>query len=494
MPTTPAPRRLALAVAAAVAAAGVGWRLTDLHEWPFPFHPSVQYESALAARALWVAADPAARTPDRAAEFAATRFEHVVSPPVLPAAVAAWYAAPSAEQPWASKVFTTAAWVAACGFVGAAVVRQTVCRWAGVAAGGWLLFTPFGLMVCRSFCTEPVAVLGLAVAVWVLARPGRQLTWLETLAAGLACGLAAATKPGVLLPPVAAGFAGAVLSAGVVGSLTRKAVHTVAFAALLAAPSVLWVVVWLPHRGNELRPGLLADPAFYAAVAELVRRVVGWPALALGLAGAALAARRRLFLPAGLFAGYVGYVGLFTYHCATHDYYHTPLMVLAAAGLGWVTAAVRGASPATAVGLPVLVALLCAEPWKYPRALRPGASPDPERAAAYRVVREVVPPGERVVAVTEGYGLPLEAGAWRPVAFWPRRADIPVMVRAGVLPAGYTADGYLAARVEAGCRFAVVTDHAEYEAQPELRAALEGRGRLVAAAPGIQVFELGPRR
>ncbi|HYH67952.1 MAG TPA: glycosyltransferase family 39 protein, partial [Urbifossiella sp.] len=257
----PAPR-LALAVAAAVAAAGVGWRLTDLREWPFPFHPTVQYDAALAARSLWVAADPAARTPDRDAWFDAVRHEHVISPPVLSVAVAAWYAAAGEEQPWAAKLFAAAAWVAACGFVGAAVRRQTGCRWAAVAAGGWLMFAPFGLMVCRSFCTEPVAVLGLAVAVWVLARPGRQLTWRETLAAGLACGLAAATKPGVLLPPVAAGFAGALLSAGVAGSLTRKAVHTVAFAALLTVPSVLWVVVWLPHRGSELRPGLLADPAF----------------------------------------------------------------------------------------------------------------------------------------------------------------------------------------------------------------------------------------
>ncbi len=60
---------------------------------------------------------------------------------------------------------------------GAAVVRQTGRRWAGVIAAGWFAFAPYGLMVCRSFATESVAVLGLAVAVWCLARSGRRLKW-----------------------------------------------------------------------------------------------------------------------------------------------------------------------------------------------------------------------------------------------------------------------------------------------------------------------------
>ena len=104
MPDTVAPPagraladRLALAVALVATALGVGWRLVDVTEWPFPFFDSVQYESALAARALWVAADPAARTPERAAWFAEARFGHVVSPPVLPAFVAATYAVSGRE-------------------------------------------------------------------------------------------------------------------------------------------------------------------------------------------------------------------------------------------------------------------------------------------------------------------------------------------------------------------------------------------------------------
>src|SRR4051812_16878418 len=110
-------RRLRWPLAVAlVAAAALGWRLIDVTEWPFPFHPTVQYESALAARALWVSASPAARTPDRAAWLAESGFRHVVSPPLLPAAVAGCYWLAGDEIPWVSKVFTAAAWLGACAF------------------------------------------------------------------------------------------------------------------------------------------------------------------------------------------------------------------------------------------------------------------------------------------------------------------------------------------------------------------------------------------
>ena len=111
------------------------------------------------------------------------------------------------------------------------------------------------------------------------------------------------------------------------------------------------------------------------------------------------------------------------------------------------------------------------------------------------VVRELVRPGARVLAVTEHYGYPLEYDAWVPVCFWLTRADAPIMVRAGVLPSPFTADGYLRHLIaDRGCEFAVVTDLAEYDGQPELRAALARRGRLVRSSPGLLVFDLRPGR
>jgi hypothetical protein len=55
-----------LRVSVAVILLALGLRAALPAGWPAPFHPTVQYESALAARAIWLALDPSQRTPDRA--------------------------------------------------------------------------------------------------------------------------------------------------------------------------------------------------------------------------------------------------------------------------------------------------------------------------------------------------------------------------------------------------------------------------------------------
>ncbi|HJZ53830.1 MAG TPA: hypothetical protein VKE74_02670, partial [Gemmataceae bacterium] len=60
-----------LRIAGLLTLLALGVRLVDLTAWPLPFHPTVQYDCALAARAIWLAADPAQRTGERAAWFEA---------------------------------------------------------------------------------------------------------------------------------------------------------------------------------------------------------------------------------------------------------------------------------------------------------------------------------------------------------------------------------------------------------------------------------------
>ena len=516
MPDAEAPRvgpaladRLALAVALVATALGVGWRLVDVTEWPFPPSASVQYESALAARALWVAADPAARTPERAAWFAEVRFGHVVSPPVLPALVAATYAATGQEIPWASKLFTAGFWAAAGWLVAGAVARQTGSRWAGAVALTYLMFAPFGLMVSRSFQTESAAVLGFAFAAWHLSRPGRGFGWRETAASGVACGLAALVKPGTLLPPLAAGFAALALGAHAAGGLPRRAAAAGLFTLLLAVPSVAYVGLFLSGRGGEIQPHLLADADFYRKLGETVYAAVGSAPLAAGLAGAALAAWRGVPLAAGLFAGHAALAAAFTYHCSTHAYYHTTLLVPVALGVGWVAAELlrlAGAALGPSRRADLLVAAVVAGclaryvvvaktpwvgPWRLAAPVREGLAAEyaRERAmgAAARAARDAVPPGARAVAVTADYGYVFESVANLRVAVWPRRSDLTFLLDAGAeRPA--TADERLTAYAAAGYEYLVVTDFAEYAGQPDLAEALARRGRPILATPEVLVF------
>ncbi len=509
----PSPTRFALPVACVVAALCVGWRLVDLAEWPYPFHTTVQYESALAARAVWVAADPAARTPDRAAWFAEAGFRHVVSPPLLPALVAGCYAVAGDEIPWVSKLFTAAFWCAAGWLIYAAVRRQTGCRWAGVVAFGWFAFTPYGVLLSRSFQTDPGLLCGYALAVWHLSRPGRGLGWRETAAAGLACGLAAAVKPGAVLLPLAFGYAASVLSPAVSGGLLRRAACAALFGACVAVPSVAYALTVLGGRGGEIQPQLLGTAKFYQDVGEMLRVVVGYKALAVGLAGAALAAARGAMLPLGLFAGHAAFAAVFTYHCSTHDYYHAPVLVTVAVGIGWLAAAaVRllvALTPPRRVELVVAVVVVAflaryvkvsrtqwGGPWRYQAAQRLALAENDRvtqaRADAGRAAREAMRPGARAVAVTEEYGYPFEFWAGLRVSTWPRKADLPFMVRAGMVSATETADDRLTALIASGHEYVVVTDFAEYALHPDLQAAVARRGRVVASTPGLLVVDLRP--
>ena len=504
--------RLASGVALLIALLGIGWRLVDLTEWPFPVFESVQYESAMASRALWLTVDPSARTPERMAWFEQARYQHIVSPPILPALVASSYAVAGEEIPWTSKLFAAAFWAGAGCFVYATVIRQTGCRWGGVVALGFLMFEPFGLMVSRSFQTESVAVFGLALGAWHLSRPDRGLRWRETIVAGLVCGAAGLAKPGTLLPPLAAAFASQMLATGIAGRTPRKIACVALFTLLLALPSGLYVAFKLSGRGSEIQPHLLGGIEFYEGQLRMIRNTVGVRALALGMAGALLAARRGWTLNLGLFAGHAVYLGIFTIHSPTHEYYQTILIALIALGLGWIVAelihaisALGGRSPRKALALAAIVVagliryayvakIPTTGPWRYGSRIRPVLAESrarQERAVeAVRAARDAMGPDARPVALTDEYGYVFEYSANLRVVVWPRKADLAFLIAAGLDKPGLTAEDRLDALIAAGRTHLVVVDFIEYDLWPDLKAALARRGRLSRSGPDTLVYEL----
>ncbi len=56
--------RIALTI---VVGLGVWWRIPQTTEWPMPFHRTLQYESALCSRWIWLAIRPQPLTPEEAA-------------------------------------------------------------------------------------------------------------------------------------------------------------------------------------------------------------------------------------------------------------------------------------------------------------------------------------------------------------------------------------------------------------------------------------------
>ncbi len=493
------------AFVALAAALAVGCRLIDVTEWPSHYYPTLDYESALAARTVrLLVTPPDARPADDAAWLATAGTRHVTSPPILPALVAACGEVAGREVPWAAKVFNAAFWLAAGAFAGSAVVRMTGSGWAGATAFAWLALDPFGLLVARVFQADSLLVCAFAYAVRHLATP-RPLTWRATLTSAAVCGAAAFVKPGVLLAPLGCGFAAGVLPAA--GGRGRKAAHLAAFALVAAAPSLLYAALMLTgHVGAKLAPRLLLDGRFYPAVAAQLWHAVGGGGVALLLLGAVVAARRGVWLPLGLAAGHVAFCGLFTFHCATHDYYHAPLLVTAAVGAGWCTAWLeprlapwlaarrsRRAGFAAALVLALLALPLARRhpdvgPWRWGTSARSKRAAEDARRAdtadKLRAVRAVVPAGSRVVERTDDFGYPLQFHAKVDAVRWPTAGDAAFPATAAP-PADLRT---LAA--DTGASFFVLTDRAAFDRDPELRAALDRHGPPKEPAAGVWVWNL----
>ncbi|HYH68469.1 MAG TPA: glycosyltransferase family 39 protein [Urbifossiella sp.] len=503
MPTT---TRTPLVVAGLIAAVAIGWRLVDAADWPGDRYPSLEYESALAARTVWLAADARARTPERELWLRTTGTQYVTSPPFLPALVASVYAATGEECPWVSRVFMAGFWVAGGALVGAAGARLTGSRWAGVAAFAWLVLCPFGMMVSRSFQTESLLVFALGGVAWHLARAAPDGTWRRTGRNAVVCGLAALVKPGVLFPPILGAFAAALLSPSVTGGPVRKLLHFAAVAVAVVAPGTVYAWLLLRHHSGRFMPRLLGEGWYYEGVAQNAWDVVG-PVLGVGLVGVVMAARAGVLLPAGLLLGHAVTLAVFTYHAATHDYYQVPLLVITALAGAWPVAwvdrllqrrgwdrFVPGVALAAVVGYLIVTRDPDIGPWRWLPAERERLARETAvrraRAVQAEAVRAAVGAGTPVIELTEGYGYPLRFHGWVDAVSWPTAGSQFYMEQAAGGTWKFSAEAYLAELTRTDRPYFVVAHADQWEKQTPLRAVLARYGPPNEPVPGVLIFTL----
>ena len=506
MPPTP---RAPLVVACLVAAVAIGWRLVDAADWPGAAYPSLQYESALAARTVWLAADARARTPEREQWLHSNRTNYITSPPFLPGLGAAVYAATGDEIPWVSHVFMAVFWVGGGAFVGAAGGRLTGSRWAGVGVFAWLVLCPFGMMISRSFQTESLLVFALGGVVWHLARTAPDGTWRRTGRNAVVCGLAALVKPGVLFPPILGAYAAMLLPRSVPGGVVRKLLHFAVVAAVVVVPGTVYAWLLLRHHTGRFMPRLLGELWYYEGIGELAWHVVG-PMLGAGLVGVVMAARARVWVPAGLLLGHAATLAVFTYHAATHDYYQVPLLVITALAAAWPAAWVDGwvqrrgwdrfvpcVALATAVTYVVVTGKPDIGPWRWLPANRErlarAAAVRQVRAERAEAVRDFVGPGTPVIELTEGYGYPLRFYGWVDAVSWPTSGSQFYMEQVAGGEWKFSADAFLADLTKSGPSHFVVAYPAEWAEQAPLRAALARYGPPKEPVPGVLIYTLRPQ-
>jgi hypothetical protein len=485
-----------------ILALGVVVRVAYLHVPPIGFHPTRQYRAALIARAESPAAMAPLTAPERDAAVAMRRAQAEIEPEVMEA-VASWlYDRIGHEDLRAPRLVSIVAWLLG-GLSVVALLRLGGVGWpAALGALVFVCFVPYGVDASRAFMPDPLMVgltmAALAVSLWHHRTP----TMAGLVARAVVAGAA------VFIKPMAVFFLGPVLLTLDIArlGLVRGAASAAMTGVIMALPAVMHYAR-LIAAGNQVADDrvftqLWTRSTYWFGWLEMLRRVIGWPALALSLLGLALPPRpdaRPLRL--ALASAWVGYVvmGLaFTHHISTHDYYSLPILPIAAASIALAFASMsdsaglksrppkNAAEPGLTVSEPgvfrprvlalVFAALLLTG--VYPSVSVQGFYGDvdaaEQTATDYERIGELTHHSSRVVSLDGAYGYPLSYHA-RIAA-----SQLPLSIDRAISDLTGRSDEEITADFESrGGEYFAGTLQPQLDAQPNLRALLEQRHVLL---------------
>jgi hypothetical protein len=187
--------------------------------------------------------------------------------------------------------------------------------------------------------------------------------------------------------------------------------------------------------------------------------------------------------------GYFVYGMALPHHISTHDYYHLPLYLLLALGLGAVAEvifqSIRGPRwLARLAAVSVLLAALVITGYQARSALkRSGAA---ALANTWESVGQALGHGASVIALVDDYGTGLKYLAWINPALWPTAADIQWRESIGQ---GFDFNEYFDGQA-AGKEFFVVVLFDELDRQPELRELLSERYPVFRQGASYLIYDL----
>jgi hypothetical protein len=264
------------------------------------------------------------------------------------------------------------------------------------------------------------------------------------------------------------------------------------FAAVTVVPALSWslhgILVSRSLKGSlslALRFDLLSDEMFWNGWLTMVDKVLGLPLLAASLFGVALATARLRALLLGLWGGYLAFALVFKYHVSTHDYYHLPLIPIAALSLLPIVERLTAAIPARAYAVAAACAFLPL--WAAHRAIDvvPDPAPSLKRVEAVAAAIGHTP---RVISVSDDYGLALAYYGGVSSVSWPSMGDLR-LERIRGLPEVATSERLEKMVRERDAAYLVVLANDELAAQPDLQTEVARRA-VLAEGDGYKVIDL----
>lgn len=482
--------------AAALLLGSLVLRLPGLSDPPLEFQPARQLHSAGIARAYYLdmtGGDDRPRDEVRAAEAAK---EPEIEPPIMEALAVVGYHLLGEEQLWWPR-FLSVAWWTAAGVIVLALGRRLFGAAGALVAAGAHLFLPLGVEASRSFQPDPLMVLLILVAAFYATDHGESGGRRSLRAAIAAAGAA------VLVKLVAVFFVVPLIIAvalhaprrrgGVVGRVGVMTGLALLPAAIYHLYGTLVAGFLLGQEGNRIQPDLLATGFFWEGWAKRLAdvlpgpRPVGLMALLLAAAMVALAwsswDRWSRALVVALGSGYAVFGLAFTYHYATHDYYHLPLVPVLGLALGgcwpWVAGRLGGPRLQQSIGVPViLVAALAVATVVAGPMLRPTDELVERHVTRSAVIGATVDHSIHVGYLAEEFGLPLTYYGDLAGELWRPDSDEPADATFDRLFGDSEAD------------FFVVADTRLLADEPALTSLLTRRYQVAARGEGWVVYDL----
>ncbi len=492
------PRWLTGLLLALLLVGGAAFRLYDLDDPPLDFHPTRQVRSLIMARGMYLQNLP--DVPESQREFAVRqwRAQDVIEPPIMELLASFTYKWIGAEVVWVGRLYSVFFWLL--GGLGLyRLARRLMNPDSALFASMLYLGWQYAILASRSFQPDPLMTAAIIWALWGAVEWQTRPTWGGAVLAGALAGLALLIKWTAVFF-VAGGWLGLLLAYGGLRRLWRDRQLWV-IAGLAALPGLLYAL-YSALALNSLQgqmslrffPQMWLEAAFYLRWWTRLTAVLSLPWLALMFLGFFAVERgtaRSLLVGWG--AGYGVYGFLFSYYVGTHDYYHLPLIPLAALGAGgglaFLTGNLRlGQTGRRAVALFVLAFIFLAEGWSA-RTLLKRQDYRPQ-VAQIQAIAAQFSADDALVSLAPDYSLPLVYWGWLNTTHWFGVGDFALRQAAGQK---IDFEEYFT-RQTAGRDYFLITDFAELARQPQLEAELENRYPVALERPDFRVYDLRQRK
>ena len=478
---------------------GAGLRAVRLDEPPLDYHSTRQYNSALLARKYEQALGGGAAGVSPAVVSAAAPAE--IEPPIMEAITAVGWRVSGSEPLWFPRVLSILAWSLG-GWLLYLLLERLASRVAGIAGVAVWSFLPFAIAATRTFQPDPLMVAAIVGAVLALVMHDDEPSRRRLVVAGLVGGFAVLVKlPAIFF--IAPVFVALAYDRGGFRALWSR--RTALYVALLIGPALVYngygflVGGFLQgQEGGRLLPQFLLTATFWREWGQKVGETVGFVVPITAMAGLLVARGRARRVGVALAGGYVSFRLVFSYHYATHSYYHLPLLLVLSVGVGLLAHAVtvfvrtRHADlPSVGVAAATAMIVVAATPMGA-YSMVPAAIPAAIAHTEVAVPAEIgtlVHHSTELVFLAPSYGDTLKFYGGVAGTYWPGPGDASLAQLEGTAPKSVP-DRLADIRRNTGARFFVVTDMGQWQAQPDLRAYLHIHYPLVASNRDYLVYDL----